>query len=516
MTTTIDTTLHQQDPGGARTPPRAGVRQWLALAVLMLPVLMVSLDNSVLSFAVPQLTESLRPSNTQLLWIIDIYPLCLASLLVTMGMLGDRIGRRRLLLIGSAGFGLVGVYAAFATSPEQLIAARALRGIFGAALMPSTLSLLRNVFLDAGQRRLAIAIWASGFAGGTALGPIVGGYLLEHFWWGSVFLLTVPVIVLLLLAGPVLLPESRNLTSSRIDLVSVAMSILAMLPVVFGIKEIATHGLDALGVAALGLGVLFGVAFVRRQLASHDPLLDVRLFRQTVFSASIVANFLSVFAFAGLIFYVSQYLQLVMGLGPMQAGTYLLPGAAASMLAGLLAVSLAKYFPLWSLITAGILIAAAGYALAVTLTPASAGLVIIVVFSLVGAGVGLAETLTNDAILSSVPAERAGAASGISETAYELGASLGVAVLGSVLASVYRHSLVLPGGLGTDDAEQAGQTIGGANAVAHTLPAEAADALMSAARTAFMNGVEVTSAVAAVLAVATAVGAGAALRRARV
>lgn len=504
--------LPRVDLASPPEPPRATRRSWVALAVLMLPVLVITLDNTVLSFAVPQLTQALHPSSTQLLWIIDIYPLCLAGLLVTMGMLGDRLGRRRMLLIGTAGFALVGLYAAFAPSAGHLIAARALRGVFGAMLMPSTLSLLRNLFAHPGQRRLAIAIWAAGFAGGAALGPVVGGFMLEHFAWSSVFLMTLPLAIILLVAGPFLLPESRTVGQSRIDVAGIGMSIMAMLPFVYGIKDLVHHGITFEGLAWVVMGTAFGVAFTRRQLRSADPLLDMRLFRNRVFSASIAANFLSVLAFAGFVFYLSQYLQLVLRLEPMKAGTYLIPGAVASIVAGLAAVALAKRLPLHVLVPAGIVVSAIGYGLAGTLSTESAGLLIVVIFALVGVGAGLAETLTNDAILASAPADRAGAASGLSETAYELGTSLGVAILGSVLTAIYRADLELPAGVSLAVGEEAQQTIGGAAVVAQRLQASSGEALLSAARDAFMHGVQLTSLGAAAVCLVAAAITAAALR----
>lgn len=502
-------------PSTSTGAPRAGRRAWFGLAALMLPVLLVSIDNTVLSFAIPQLSQALAPSASQLLWIVDIYPLMLAGLLVTMGTLGDRVGRRRLLLVGATGFGVVSVYAAFAGDATHLIAARALLGLFGATLMPSTLALLRNLFLDDNQRRLAIAIWASAFSAGAALGPIVGGWLLEHFWWGSIFLINVPVLVVLLVVAPFLLPESRNPGSARLDPLSVVLSVVSMLPFVFGIKKLASDGVSVLGVASLLLGVILGVVFVRRQVRSRTPLLEVGLFKNRVFSASVLANFMAVFSISGLIFFVSQYLQLVLELSPMTAGLYLLPGAAATIAMGLAAVALARVAPIWLLIPAGLLLATFGYILGTTLTGSSSVGVIVVIFVLVGGGAGLAETLTNDAILASVPPERAGAASGISETAYELGASLGVAILGSILAAVYRTRLELPAGLDPAVADQARETLGGAVNAADGLPAGQADALLDAAKAAFAHGVDLTSAIGAVLAFLTAVVIGLALRSAQ-
>ncbi|TQL01733.1 MFS transporter [Cellulomonas sp. SLBN-39] len=495
-------------------PATAGPRQWLGLVVLMLPVLLVSIDTTVLSFALPQISVALTPTADQLLWVVDVYPLMLAGLLVTMGVLGDRLGRRRLLLVGAAGFGLVSVLAAFATDAGQLVAARALLGVFGATLMPSTLSLLRNLFLDDDQRRLAIAIWASGFAGGSVLGPVVGGWLLEHFWWGSIFLLNVPVLVVLLVAAPFLLPESRNPAAGRLDVPSVVLAVVGMLPLVYGIKTTVGHGPGALGLGALATGAALVVVFVRRQLRLAEPLLDVELFRRPVFAASVGANFTASFALAGLVLVVSQVLQLVVGLSPRAAGTALLPGAVASITAGLVAVRLVRVVPRHLLVPVGMLLAAAGYGLGALVAGDARVGGIVAVFALVGAGVGLAETLTNDAILASVPPERAGAASGISETSYELGASLGVAVLGSVVAAVYRADLTLPGTLDAAQADVARQTLGGAVAVADGLPDALGAQVLTAAQDAFSHGVGVTSAVAAVVLAGVALLVGRVLRRA--
>ena len=278
MTLTEEITL--ADANGRRV----GARGWAALVVLMLPVLLVSVDNTVLSFALPDIARDLAPTSAQQLWIIDAYPLVLAGLLVTMGTLGDRFGRRRMLLIGATGFAAVSALAAFAPTAAWLIAARAGMGVFGAMLMPSTLSLLRSIFTDRDQRRLAIAVWASMFSAGSALGPIVGGILLEHFAWGAVFLMAVPVLVPLLVLAPILLPESRDPHPGRIDPVSIALSMGTMVPIVFAIKEAAVHGFGPAVVALALLGLGIGVLFVRRQLRLETPMLDMRLFARGTFS----------------------------------------------------------------------------------------------------------------------------------------------------------------------------------------------------------------------------------------
>lgn len=492
---------------------RAGRREWLGLAVLMLPVLLISVDNTVLSFAIPSLSRALAPSGTELLWIVDIYALVLAGLLVPMGALGDRIGRRRLLLIGSAGFGLVSAAAAFVPTAEALIAARALLGLFGAMLMPATLSLIRNIFTVPSQRRIAIAVWAAGFSGGAALGPIVGGLLLEHFWWGSVFLLSVPVLIPLLVFGPILLPESRDPNPGPVDLWSVLLVMAAMFPVVYGIKAIATSGVGTESLVPIGVGLVFGVLFVRRQLRRLHPMLDVRLFRNPTFSGSIGANLLSVFSLVGFIFFLSQHLQLVLEKSPQQAGLIMLPGLVLTIIAGLAVVRVVRHVRPGYIIAGGLLLNAVGYTVILVTGGGGVG-ELMAAFMVLGLGVGAAETISNDLILSSVPPTKAGAASAISETAYEVGAVLGTAVLGSILTAGYRNGVVLPEGLAPADAEAASETLGGAVEAAQRLPEGAAHQLLESARAAFDSGVVTTSLIGVVLMLVAAAGAVLILRRA--
>ncbi|MCD5421417.1 MFS transporter [Rhodococcus pyridinivorans] len=491
-------------PVSEPTATKAAPRDWVALAVLMLPVLLVSVDNTVLAFALPGISSALQPTAAQQLWIIDIYPLVLAGLLVAMGSLGDRIGRRRLLLIGATGFAAVSVAAAYAPSAELLVTARGALGFFGAMLMPSTLSLLRNIFLDATQRRLAIAIWASCFAAGAALGPIMGGFLLEHAWWGSVFLLAVPVLIPLLVLAPMFVPESKDPNPGRIDIVSIALSLLTLAPIVFAIKKIADSGLGAVAVVPAVVGVVALVAFVRRQLQRPNPMLDVRLFRVPTFSGAVAVNLLSVVSLVGFLFFVSQHLQLVIGQSPMEAGLSLVPGLAVMVVAGMSVVALVRWVQPSSIIVCALLLSATGYALVFLLASPSALTPIIVAFAVLGAGIGAAETLSNDLIVSSVPPAKAGAASAVSETAYEMGAVLGTAILGSVLSASYTAHLLLPAGLSTEQSEVARETLGGAHAVAGNLPADRADALLAAAGSAFDSGVTITSGIGVVLMIASA------------
>jgi len=480
----------------------------------MLPVLLVSVDNTVLSFALPEISISLAPSGAEQLWIIDVYPLVLAGLLVTMGTLGDRFGRRRLLLIGATGFAVVSALAAFAPTAGLLIAARALLGFFGAMLMPSTLSLLRSIFQNRDQRRMAIAVWASAFSAGSALGPIVGGFLLEHFAWGSVFLIAVPVLIPLLIAAPLLVPESRDPNPGRTDPLSIVLSMAAMIPVVYAIKSFAVDGpsLYAGGWALLGL--VMGTLFVRRQLRADTPMLDMALFRRGSFSGAILVNLLSVVALVGFLYFVSQHLQLVLGLSPMVAGLALVPGMAAMIVAGLTVVPISRRVPPHVLIPAALVFSVAGYLIVAFTTHEHGVAPLILAFVVLGIGIGAAETISNELILSSAPAAKAGAASAVSETAYELGAVLGTAFLGGIITAFYRGALVLPEGLPAEVARAAQETLAGAYTAAHELPAALGDALWQAAADAFGSGVTVTSLIGAGLVVVAAVIAAVTLRKA--
>lgn len=479
-------------------------RPWAALAVLMLPVLLVAVDNTVLAFAIPSVSESLRPSGVELLWIVDVYPLVLAGLLVAMGSLGDRIGRRRLLLIGSVGFTAVSALAAFAPSALMLIFARAGLGFFGAMLMPATLSLIRNIFTDATQRRTAIAIWAAGFSAGAALGPIAGGFLLEHFWWGSVFLMAIPMLVPLIVLGPILLPESRDPAPGPVDPISIVLSLSTMVPLVYGIKTAAEGGLGTGAVLPVLVGLGAGVLFVRRQLRRTSPMLDVRLFTNPVFSGAVVANLLSIFSLVGFLFFISQHLQLVSGRSPMEAGLVLLPGLVVTVVAGLAVVRIAQRFRAATVVAAGLMLNAIGYTVVLVTGSAGSDIGLLAAFMILGAGVGAAETISNDLILSSVPAAKAGAASAISETAYEVGSVLGTAVLGSILTAAYRNNVVLPKGLSPADARAAAETLGGATEVASNLPTRTGQLLVDSAQNAFDSGVVITSSIAVVLMIAAA------------
>ncbi|QLD13125.1 MFS transporter [Microbacterium oleivorans] len=491
---------------------RVGWRGWAALGVLMLPVLLVSVDNTVLSFALPEIARALSPSSAQQLWIIDVYPLILAGLLVTMGSLGDRFGRRRMLLIGATGFATVSALAAFSPTAEALIAARAAMGVFGAMLMPSTLSLLRSIFTDRDQRRLAIAVWASMFSAGAALGPIVGGILLEHFSWGSVFLMAVPVLVPLLVLAPFLVPESRDPRPGRIDPVSIALSMLTMVPIVYAIKDFAVKGWGVLPPALFLLGVIFGWLFVRRQLRVSEPMLDMRLFSRGTFSGALLVNLLSVVALVGFLYFVTQHLQLIVGLSPLEAGLALVPGLAMMIIAGLGVVPISRRVSPRIVVPAALALSAAGYVMIAVLTDAESMIELVLAFVLLGMGIGAAETVSNELVLASAPPAKAGAASAVSETAYEVGAVLGTAVLGGILTAMYRLGMVVPAGVPAEAAGAARETLAGAVNAAEDLPAPVGRQLLDAAAHAFDSGVGVTATIGAVLVVCAGVIAAATLK----
>jgi DHA2 family multidrug resistance protein-like MFS transporter len=477
---------------------KAGRREWTGLAVLALPTLLLALDASVLYLALPHLAADLGAGATAQLWITDIYGFMIAGFLVTMGTLGDRIGRRKLLLAGAAFFSVASVAAAFSRSAAMLIAARAVLGIAGATLMPSTLALITNLFRDPRQRGTALAVWASCFMGGAAVGPVVGGVLLEHFWWGSAFLLGVPVMVVLLVSAPVLLPESRNPNAGRLDLVSVGMSLGAMLPAVFGLKELARTGPGALPLAALATGLAVGAAFVARQRRLADPLVDVRLFADRAFSSAI-AVWVMVGTFMGGIALVnSLYLQTVAGLATLQAGLWQVPSSLAMIGATMAAPVLARRVRPGYVMAGGLAAAALGFVL-LTQVGVTGGLPLLVAGSIVMAvGVGVGMPLGTGLVIGAAPPEKAGAASAISETSGELGVALGVAVLGSLTSAVYRAGIDLPAGLPAGAADAVRESIAGAAATAAQLPGGLGATVLELARTSFTTGLHVVAALSAI------------------
>ncbi|MGW6269819.1 MFS transporter [Streptomyces sp. NPDC055060] len=491
---------HEQ--ANSAVPERAGRKEWTALGVLMLPLLLVSMDVSVLYFAIPAISADLEPSATQQLWIFDIYAFVLAGLLMTMGALGDRIGRRKLLLFGAAAFGAASLTAAYADSAELLIAARAVLGIGGATLMPSTMALVRTMFRDAGQRATAIGIWTGVMVAGVALGSVMSGILVEHFWWGSVFLVNLPAMVLLLVLAPVLIPESRDPKPGRFDLPSVPLSLAAVLPVVYGLKEIAAEGLDLAYVASLAVGLVFAALFVRRQRTARSPLISPALFRGRGFAPAVLLNLVASLAMMGSAYFTTQYLQSVLGKSSMEAALWaLLPSVLIGFAAPVATALVQRGMNRAYVVSTGFAVSACGFGL-LTLAGTDAMWTVLAAAGLIACGAVIIGSQLTDLALGSAPAQKAGSASSLLETGQEFGGALGMALLGSVGNAVYRAEM-------PDAAPaEARETLGGALAVARHLPDEAASALTTAARDAFTGGMHVAAlSGAALLLVAAAVAA---------
>jgi MFS transporter, DHA2 family, multidrug resistance protein len=473
---------------------RATRREWIGLAVLMLPTLLIAMDVTVLHLAVPSLSADLQPSGSQLLWITDIYGFVIAGALITMGTLGDRIGRRKLLLVGAGAFGLASILAAFSTSASMLIAARALLGLAGATLMPSTMSLIRNMFLDPGQRTVAIGVWVSGFSVGSAVGPLVGGVLLEHFSWGAVFLLGVPVMLVLLVAGPLLLPEYRDPHPGRFDLLSAGMSLAAVLLVIYGLKQFAESGLSVTASLSFLAGLVIGSAFIQRQRRLADPLIDLRLFRVPAFSASLATYTFGIFFSFGSFLFIAQYLQLVLGLTPLQAGLWSVPGAIAFVIGSNLAPRVVQSVRPAYVVAGGLILATVGMGL-LTQVDVDSLTLIVIGNTLMSFGFGFTFSLTVDLVVGAAPPERAGAASAVAETGAELGGALGLAVLGSLGIAVYRNQVAdaLPSSISPEVAHAIRETLGGAVVAAEQLPQGLAVDVLDAARQAFVHGMQLSA-----------------------
>ncbi|GHI04764.1 MFS transporter [Streptomyces cellostaticus] len=478
--------------------------------MLMLPLLLVSMDVSVLYFAIPAISADLEPSGTQQLWIFDIYAFVLAGLLMTMGSLGDRIGRRRLLLIGAAAFGAASLVAAYANSAETLIAARAVLGIGGATLMPSTMALVRTMFTDPAQRAKAIGIWSGVMTGGIALGSVLSGVLVQYFWWGSVFLVNLPAMVLLLILGPILLPESKSPQPGRFDLLSVPLSMAAVLPVVYGLKEIPSEGWHPQYVVSVTVGLVFAALFVHRQRTAASPMISPAVFRGRGFAPAVVLNLVSALAMMGSAFFTTQYLQSVLGKSAMEAALWaLLPSVPIGMAAPVATTLVQKGVNRAYVVTAGFAIAAAGYGM-LALAGTDSLWLVLAAAGVLASGIVMVMSQMTDLAMGAAPVENAGAASSLLETGQEFGGALGMAVLGSIGTAIYRHEMP------ASAPAEAHETLGGALAVAGQLPGRAGDALATAAREAFTTGMHGAAlAGTAVLALA-AVAAATTLRRVHV
>ncbi|MET8875905.1 MFS transporter [Nocardia sp. NPDC004604] len=488
--------MTQVEAARVATAPTGSRRAWLGLAVLLLPVLLVSMDISVLFLAMPTLTLDLDPSATQQLWILDIYGFLIAGLLITMGNLGDRIGRRNILLAGASVFGIASVVAAFAPNAVVLIIARALMGMGGATLLPSSLALISSLFPNARERAAAIGVWTAFFAGGSAVGPVLGGLLLHHFWWGSVFLINIPVLLILLAFGPFVLPEHRSGVVGPLDIPSVLLSIGGILPAVYAVKQIAAEGFDIASIGIGLVGVVLLAVFVRRQRQLAEPLLDLRLFRRVQFTVAIGSSLVGMMSLAAMSYLTSVYLQSVTGREPLAAALFGIPMAIAVFVCSMGGARIGHKLGVRSTFVLALLAAAVGNVMLIGVGVDGGIAWYLAGSTIAGIGYGLAFTLVSDVAVSSVPPERAGSAVGISETSFELGNALGLALLGSIAALVFRS--------GGAYADTLGETI---------QHADGNTALIDSARESFVSGMHIATSVGAVLLVAMAAVAAFAPRR---
>lgn len=416
----------------------APASSWWGLIATLGPVLVVAMDGSILFLAMPSINEAIQPTSDQSLWILDIYGFAVGSLLITFGNLGDRFGRKKLLVLGAVVFGVGSLCGAFSPTPEALIASRALMGLGGATLLPSCLAVISELFSNPTQRARAIGIFAATFAAGFVIGPIIGGILLNHFWWGSVFLVNIPVIVVFLLAAPVLLREVHGARPGKIDLPSVVMSASGLLLAIYGVKHAATYGIDwpAAGLVVLGTAVL--IVFVRRQKRLEMPLLDVSLFKEHVFAVAILTGLLSLFVWSAAAFSSMTYLQSVLGLSVLQAAVLAVPGAVILTLSSVLTPRLVERIGARNALTVCHFSMAAGMFLLLFTSPGTGSTFYIASTIVAGVGFGISFSLVADTAVGAVPESRAGAAGAIAETSNEIGNALGIALLGSLLTVVFR------------------------------------------------------------------------------
>ncbi|MFI2643483.1 MFS transporter [Streptomyces sp. NPDC018610] len=501
-TTTVSARLRRRTAG-------AGANRWVVLVVLCVSLLLVAVDATVLHVAVPAVTEDLRPGAIELLWIVDTYPLVCASLLILFGTLGDRVGRRRILLLGYGIFGVASAVAAFAPNPQLLILARALLGVGGAMIMPATLSILRQVFPDRRERALAIGVWSAVAAVGAAVGPLLGGFLLEHFWWGSVFLVNIPLMLVSLPVGRLLLPESTGDRDGPWDVTGALMAAVGLFCAVLGVKRLG-GGEPVLSVLTLGpllVGAVLLVTFVRRQRRRTHPLVDLGMFARPAFSTAVGCIVLAMLALVGLELIAAQYLQLVLGLSPLGTGLRLLPLTFAAMAAGLLGARMLRRFGPRRMVCAGFCVTAAAVLVLTAMGGEDDSRLLLSGFVLLGFGLETTLFGAYESMLSEAPPARAGGAAAIGETSYQLGAGMGIALLGTVMNAAYAPGLARVPGVPAGDAAAASHSLGEAYEVAGRLGGAPGEALRRAARDSFVHGLHVTLLVSAVLLLLGAVAA---------
>jgi DHA2 family multidrug resistance protein-like MFS transporter len=486
--------------------PKATRKEWIGLIIIALPCIVYAMDLTVLNLAIPHISADLKPRSSELLWIIDVYGFMVAGMLITMGTLGDKIGRRKLLMIGAAFFAVTSILAAFSTNAVMLIIARALLGLAGATVAPSTLSLIRNMFPDEKQRTFAIGIWITSYSVGGAIGPLVGGTLLDHYSWQSVFLASVPVMLLLLITAPLLLPEYKDPNAGRLDLLSAGQSIIAILSIIFGLKKIAEDGLTMLAGISILAGLLFGLMFIRRQNKLASPLIDLRLFRIPTFSVSLLAYMTGAFVSFGGSVFLAQYLQLVLGLSPLEAGLWMLPWTLGFIIGSLLTPVMIRYIKPVTLMTIGFVLGAIGYAILLQVQYLPPLMAIVIGSVITSISMAPVFTLTTDFIVNSAPPEKTGAASAISETSAEMGGALGIAILGSIGTAIYRIKLAndLPASIPGSVIASAEDTLGAALEEAAKLKQDG-EALMMTAKESFTDALQFILLLSAILAAILAI-----------
>uniref|UniRef100_UPI003F49221B MFS transporter n=1 Tax=Nonomuraea bangladeshensis TaxID=404385 RepID=UPI003F49221B len=457
-----------------------GPRAWLGLVVILGPVLMVSMDGSILFLAMPRISQDLTPTADQALWILDVYGFAVGSLLIAFGNLGDRYGRLKLLMIGATAFGIGSAGAAFAPGPELLIAARALMGVAGATLLPSALAVLSELFADPRRRAQAIGVFAAAFAAGFAIGPVVGGILLERFWWGSVFLINLPVVALFLLLAPILLREVRATRPGRIDALSVVTSAAGLLLTIYGLKHAAAEGLSSAAILAGIAGLVLLAWFARRQRYLQHPLMEFSLFRDRVFTLAIITGLLPLAAWSATAYLAGVYLQSVLELSVLHAALFAIPGAVVLTITCVVTPFVVdRIGKRTALIICHFSIAAGLLLLLPTaVTGGTAWYVASTVIA--GVGYGICFSVVADTAVGAVPPARAGSAGAIAETSNELGNALGIALLGSLAALIFRLQ-------GPDLAATLDETL--------QLP-DLSSAMAAEAKNAFVTGLHVAAAAA--------------------
>ncbi|MER5763036.1 MFS transporter [Streptomyces sp. NPDC002082] len=483
-----------------------GANRWAVLAVLCVSLVLVALDATILHVAVPSVTEDLRPGPMELLWIVDAYPLVCAALLILFGTLGDRVGRRRILLLGYGLFGAASALAALADNAQVLIAARALLGVGGAMIMPATLSILRQVFPDRRERALAIGIWTAVAAVGAASGPVLGGFLVQHFWWGSVFLINIPLMIMILPLGRWLLPESKGSSDGPWDVLGALMAAGGVLGAVLGVKRLGAERqlVDPQALVPLLVGAALLVLFVRRQKRRAHPLIDMRMFSRPAFTTSVGCIVLAMLALVGLELIAVQYLQLVLHLSPLETGLRLLPLTFAAMAAGATgSYTLARTGPR-RMVSLGFVLTAFAVLLLTLMGQHDRPVLLTVGFILLGFGLQTTLFAAYESMLSEAPAATAGGAASIGETSYQLGAGMGIALLGSVMNAAYAPGLASVPGVSAADSTGASHSLGEAYQIAARLGGPAGESLFSAARHSFVHGLHVTLVVSAALLLAGA------------